>query len=158
MRALVTPSRRTSAATRRMLADEIARGNLGWMWDGAGDNPYLGILALADRMIVTGESISMVSEALATGRPVHVLPLEGQGRRHDAFLRRIASVGMISVIEGDDLDWTFAGIPPSIQPARRRRAFAQCFEGSRGERASQFGETGECGKASCSRARQSLVT
>ena len=125
MRALVTPSRRTSAATRRMLADEITRGNLGWMWDGAGDNPYLGILAVADRMIVTGESVSMVSEALATGRPVHVLPLEGKGRRHDAFLRRIASVGMISVIEGDDLDWTFRGHPainPTRAPAARIRA------------------------------------
>ena len=63
-------------------------------------------------LIVTGESISMISEALATGRPVHVLPLEGHGRRHDAFLTRIAARRFVSVMEGDDLDWSFAGPGP----------------------------------------------
>ena len=65
------------------------------MWDESGENPYLGILALADRLIVTGESISMISEALVTGRPVHVLPLEGHGERHDAFLTRIVESRMV---------------------------------------------------------------
>ena len=79
-----------SARSANALAAEGWAGS----WDGDGANPYLGILALADRLIVTGESISMISEALATGRPVHVLPLEGQGRRHDAFLTRIVDEGL----------------------------------------------------------------
>ena len=57
----------------------LAAKPFGTLWDETGDNPYFGILALADRLIVTAESISMISEALATGRPVHVLPLEGRG-------------------------------------------------------------------------------
>jgi len=66
----------------------------------------------------------MISEALATGRPVHVLPLAGQGRRHDAFLTRIIAQGLVSAIEGDDLDWSFRGQPPIIptaEPAARIR-------------------------------------
>ncbi len=87
MHAAITPSRRTSEAAKRAIRAALAAEPLGTLWDETGDNPYYGILALADRLIVTAESISMISEALATGRPVHVLPLEGRGARHEAFLR-----------------------------------------------------------------------
>jgi mitochondrial fission protein ELM1 len=43
------------------------------------DNPYLGFLALADEIIVTADSISMLSEAYATGKPVHMFDC-GAGR------------------------------------------------------------------------------
>jgi mitochondrial fission protein ELM1 len=95
------------------------------MWDETGENPYLGILALSDRLIVTAESISMISEALATGRPVHVLPLNGQGKRHDAFLTRIIAERLVSPIQGDDLDWSFASPGPldsTAEPAARIKA------------------------------------
>ena len=104
------------------------------LWDGTGDNPYFGILALADRLIVTEESISMVSEALATGRPVHVLPLEGSGMRHDAFLERMVKDRVVSLIDGDDLDWSFAGQAPlcsTTEPARRIRAMLGLDRGHR---------------------------
>lgn len=120
----ITPSRRTADATKALIANALSAENFGRMWDGGGENPYFGILALADRLIVTGESISMISEALVTGRPVHVLPLEGQGKRHDAFLTRIAGDGFVSLIDGDDLDWAFAGRGPidsTAEPARRIR-------------------------------------
>ncbi|MGH6925351.1 MAG: mitochondrial fission ELM1 family protein [Propylenella sp.] len=124
LRAAVTPSRRTGDATKRFLAKAIEEHALGTMWDETGSNPYLGILALADRLIVTGESISMISEALATGRPVHVLPLAGRGRRHARFLQGIVEERLVSLIEGDDLDWAFAGAAPidsAAEPAAQLR-------------------------------------
>jgi hypothetical protein len=54
-----------------------------------------------------------------------VLPLEGHGQRHAAFLAKIADAGLIARIEGDDLDWAFAGGPPlpaPPEPAARVRA------------------------------------
>lgn len=39
------------------------------------DNPYLGILALADRLIVTCDSMSMLAEAISTGKPVQIFDL-----------------------------------------------------------------------------------
>ena len=125
MRALVTPSRRTPNAAKETLAAALAAGALGTIWNEAGPNPYLGILALADRLIVTGESISMISEALATGRPVHVMPLQGHGRRHDRFLRGIVEDGLVSLIADDDLDWRFRGRAPvraTVEPGARLRA------------------------------------
>ncbi len=128
MTAVVTPSRRTGESAKRILAQALESGALGTMWDEAGRNPYVGILALADRLIVTGESISMISEALATGSPVHVLRLEGNGRRHDRFLREIINARLVSPIERDDLDWDFAGVAPidaSAEPAARIRALLE---------------------------------
>ena len=52
------------------------------------ENPYLGFLAIADEIIVTADSISMLSEAYETGKPVHMFDL-GAGTlsmRHDALV------------------------------------------------------------------------
>ena len=49
-----------------------------WSKDVA-ENPYFGFLALADEVIVTGDSMSMLTEACATRKPVHIFDL-GVGR------------------------------------------------------------------------------
>jgi len=48
------------------------------------DNPYLGFLAAADIVIVTGESESMLTDAIATGKPVYIYPL--RKRRYGPWL------------------------------------------------------------------------
>ena len=42
-----------------------------WRRDSS-DNPYLAYLALADRLVVTGESMSMLTEAASTGKPLYI--------------------------------------------------------------------------------------
>ncbi len=49
-----------------------------WSKDAA-ENPYLGFLALAREIIVTGDSMSMLTEACATRKPVHIFDL-GEGK------------------------------------------------------------------------------
>jgi mitochondrial fission protein ELM1 len=123
-RAAITTSRRTGETATRALAKMLAGADWATLWSGEGENPYLGILALSERLLVTGESISMISEALATGSPVHVLPLEGQGRRHDAFLTRIVTEQLVSVMDDGKLDWSFTGRGPinaTREPADRLR-------------------------------------
>jgi mitochondrial fission protein ELM1 len=44
-----------------------------------GDNPYRAFLGLADGIIVTGDSMTMLAEACATGKPVYIFDL-GEGR------------------------------------------------------------------------------
>lgn len=51
-------------------------------WGEGSDNPHQAILALADRFVVTCDSISMMAEASATGKPVRVFELpRGPGRK-----------------------------------------------------------------------------
>ncbi len=49
-----------------------------WSKDAA-ENPYFGFLGLADQTIVTGDSMSMLAEACATRKPVHIFDL-GEGK------------------------------------------------------------------------------
>ena len=58
----------------------------------SGDNPYASILALADAVLVTGDSANMVGEATATGAPVHVFePSGGDAGKLGQGDRRAAS-------------------------------------------------------------------
>ena len=70
---LVTTSARTPEASANALlaALNVPAHVFRWGTEG-GDNPYYGYLALADAFIVTGDSVSMLAEACATGRPVHI--------------------------------------------------------------------------------------
>lgn len=71
-----TTSSRTPRIATRILADALPDADL-WRFDAGEHNPYFGILAWADALLVTGDSIAMVSEAVATGKPVRVFDLGG---------------------------------------------------------------------------------
>ncbi len=91
---LIVPSRRTSDDVLDYFSAKAASDSSLWVWRRDGDNPYLGALAWADRLVVTGDSISMVSEALAANVPVDVFipPLRG---RHANFLVSLVEAGAI---------------------------------------------------------------
>lgn len=74
---LVATSGRTPSAAARQLLEGIRDPAWRYRWRAHDpDNPYLGFLALADAFLVTGDSASMLAEALDTGRPVELFPLE----------------------------------------------------------------------------------
>jgi uncharacterized protein len=75
---LVTTSSRTRPEAVAALKDAITAPNFFYPWEPQGkENPYMGILAWADRLIVSGDSIAMLSEACATGKPVKMFDLGG---------------------------------------------------------------------------------
>ena len=75
---LVSTSSRTSDAAIAALQAGINVPNYFYRWQPTDPvNPYFGMLALADRLVVTGDSIAMLSEACATGRPVQIFDLGG---------------------------------------------------------------------------------
>ncbi len=75
---LVSTSSRTSADAVDALQAGIDVPNFFYRWQPNDQaNPYFGMLAVADRLVVTGDSIAMLSEACATGRPVQIFDLGG---------------------------------------------------------------------------------
>jgi hypothetical protein len=73
---LVTTSARTPESARRTLEQRLARPHFLYRWRrGDPENPYFAFLALADEIIVTADSMSMVSEAVASGKRVHLFDL-----------------------------------------------------------------------------------
>ena len=76
----VVTSRRTGEAAITAMRD-AAEGARFHIWRrGERENPYLGYLAGADVLVATGESESMLAEAVATGRPLFIYPLPERPR------------------------------------------------------------------------------
>lgn len=86
---MVTTSRRTGEAIPA-IESALDENAMLHRWDSGDENPYAGYLALADAIIVTGESVSMCSEACGTGKPVYIyapaeLVTPKHGRLHTAL-------------------------------------------------------------------------
>jgi mitochondrial fission protein ELM1 len=69
---LLTDSPRTPAAAADALLERLSVPHYCYRWGSGGSNPYRGLLALADAFVVTGESMSMLGEAAAMGRPLFI--------------------------------------------------------------------------------------
>jgi len=106
---LVTPSRRTRA-------DSVADLSRAFkdvphiVWDGTGDNPYFAFLGLADAIVVTEDSVNMVTEAAGTGKPVYVQALPGRSRRLSRFHRLMQERGATRPFAGRLETWSYAPI------------------------------------------------
>ncbi len=81
---LITPSRRTRPELISILQEGL-KDLPCQIWDGMTDNPYLSYLALADALVVTGDSISMMSEACLMGKPVYIAEVPIKNERFKKF-------------------------------------------------------------------------
>ena len=71
-----TTSRRTGKAATEALREGLGSSHFVYAWQPDHQkNPYMGYLALADVLIVTGESESMLAEAATTDTPLYIYPL-----------------------------------------------------------------------------------
>lgn len=107
---MITASRRTGEENAGILKTRLeGLENVAW-WDGAGENPYFAYLGLADYIVVTNDSVSMLSEAASTGKPVYVAPLEGGSERFDRFHRALDKAGITRPLTGKLESWNYT--PP----------------------------------------------
>lgn len=117
---VVTPSRRTDPEVTALIRTALAPHG-GWVWDFAGENPYFGMLALADLIVVTQDSISMISEAAATSAPVMVASLPGSWSRQKLFLKPLRDEDRIRPFEGRYATWKVAPINDTPEAAAQMR-------------------------------------
>ena len=87
---LITCSRRTDPAVLPALSAFAARhGAVLWRDERDGANPYHAFLALADRVVATPDSVNLLSEAAASGKPAYTFapaPVRGKlARFHEAL-------------------------------------------------------------------------
>lgn len=91
---LITPSRRTGDENILVLKKKLET-TPNFLWSGTGANPYFGILGLADFIVVTSDSVNMVSEAASTGKPVFVARLPGGSAKFERFHRMMREDGYV---------------------------------------------------------------
>ncbi len=120
---LITTSRRTGLAEAALLG-AIDCPAFVYRWSDGGDNPYLGILGLADGLVVTGESVSMCSEAAAAAAPVFVDAPPGLiSDKHARFLENLYAGGYARAFDGRFETWDHPAldVAGAIAEALRQR-------------------------------------
>jgi hypothetical protein len=87
----VATSPRTSSDVVAAIAEALPEYGRLFRWaPGSADNPYLGLLACADRFIVTGDSVSMQVEVARLGKPLAIYPLPAEYGFVERWRRRAA--------------------------------------------------------------------
>ncbi|MCB1689049.1 MAG: mitochondrial fission ELM1 family protein [Halioglobus sp.] len=121
---LISTSSRTRPAAVDALQAAITAPNYFYRWsDANADNPYQGILAWADRLIVTGDSIAMLSEACATGKPVTMFDLGGMRDSNDESARDFRLGGTLYALL---MRWFWRPLSRDITLVHRRLREAGC--------------------------------
>ncbi|HEX7342416.1 MAG TPA: mitochondrial fission ELM1 family protein [Rhodanobacteraceae bacterium] len=115
---LMTASRRTSTDLFDTLATDLADiPGIRWSTSADGPNPYPGILGWADRLIVTPDSVNMLSEACACGCAVHTLATPGLPDKLARFHAGLRTRGLLHAID--------ATVPARQTPLRETRVLAE---------------------------------
>ena len=103
---MVTASRRTEEACLSAFRKGLGASPV-FVWNGKGDNPYMGFLSQSDIIVVTSDSVSMISEAIFTGKPVYLLMLRGRSKRLDAFHKTLFNKGYARPFEKNLESWAY---------------------------------------------------
>ena len=99
---LITTSRRTGDENLDILQSALV-GVPHYLWPGTDENPYFGFLGMADFIVVTCDSVNMVSEAASTGKPVYVVDLPGGSPKFNRFHQALRDEGVTRIF-ADRLD------------------------------------------------------
>ncbi len=98
---LATTSRRSSDALRAALKRRYGHApHLAWCGPDDGENAYPGLLAWADRIVCSPDSVNMVSEACATHAPVFVSAPDSTQGGPRRFLDTLLARGRIRAMDG----------------------------------------------------------
>ncbi len=103
---MATTSRRTPIPVARAVQAALKKAPA-FLWDGRGENPYLAMLANADAIVVTADSVNMIGEAAATGAPVHIFAPTGGSKKIAAYLASLKTLGAVRPWEGRLESWRY---------------------------------------------------
>ncbi|XP_054801998.1 mitochondrial fission protein ELM1-like isoform X2 [Prosopis cineraria] len=122
-------SRRTPEKISRCLVREFSTNPKVTIWDGEGPNPHMGHLAWADAFVITADSVSMLSEACSTGKPVYVIGAELCTWKFSDFQKRLLERGVVRPFTGMEKmtdSWSYPPLNDTAEAASQViRALAQ---------------------------------
>lgn len=103
---MASTSRRTGKEATEALAAGLGPAmHVLYRWGEPGENPYRGFLASADTIIITSDSVSMISEACATDAAVYVALLELASARHRRLAKSLFDAGQARPFEASLAAW-----------------------------------------------------
>ena len=116
---LVTTSRRTPKEVVERLQKKLPKPCFFYRFGDKAENPYFGLLAWADKIIVTGDSMSMCTECCATGVPVFIFaPDDMMSEKHKRFHQSLYTAGVAAPV-GEKSPTKITAINPANEIAVR---------------------------------------
>ena len=103
---MITTTNRTSEPLKKALTSLTENPNI-ILWTGGSRNPYAGFLGVADAIIVTSDSINMISEACSTGKPVNIFPLGKNSKKREKFIGSLEKMGLVKYFNGEYRSWGY---------------------------------------------------
>ena len=106
--AIIVPSIRTPKNIIKKVQDYFIQGQV--VIDKVDKKAYLSALKLADHIVVTCDSTSMISEAALTGKPIYVaqMPAIKNDHRFRNFFNLFESLNIIKELNNSVEDWTYS--------------------------------------------------
>ena len=104
---IIIPSMRTPKSIIKKAQDYFVQGQV--VVDSVDKKAYLSALKIADHIVVTCDSISMISEAAITGKPVYVaqMPTIKRNERFESFFRLFESLKIIKNLDTVIDNWSY---------------------------------------------------
>uniref|UniRef100_A0A7N0TGU2 Mitochondrial fission protein ELM1 n=1 Tax=Kalanchoe fedtschenkoi TaxID=63787 RepID=A0A7N0TGU2_KALFE len=120
--ARISFSRRTPENVSKIIKRDLCHHPKVYIWDGVGRNPHLANLAWADAFVITADSVSMLSEACSTGKPVYVVGAELCTWKFTDFHKSLVERGATRPFTGrEDITktWTYPPLNDTKEAANR---------------------------------------
>lgn len=116
---MVSFSRRTPLLPQTIIMQRL-NPLQGFIWDGAGENPYFAFLHYADHILVTEDSTNMITEAASTGKPVHILPMQSlkPQTKFKRLRETLISHGAVRLFDGTLPTWSYKPLAETARAAR----------------------------------------
>ncbi|XP_027346745.1 mitochondrial fission protein ELM1 [Abrus precatorius] len=115
-------SERTPPKVSNVIVKELGNNPKVYIWDGQGPNLHMGHLAWADAFVVTADSVSMISEACTTGKPVYVAGAERCRWKFTEFHKSLRELGVVRPFTGsEDISesWSYPPLTGTADAAKR---------------------------------------
>jgi len=119
---LVSTSRRTPRGTAQRIAARLG-GEQHFVFDAAAPGPlepaavYAAILHLGDAFIVTNDSVAMLSETAATGKPIYGWRLPGGKGKFERLYRGLEAHGALRWFDGGFTRWQYPPLDAASEVA-----------------------------------------
>ncbi|XP_074557309.1 mitochondrial fission protein ELM1-like [Curcuma longa] len=121
---IVSFSRRTPKKVVDIVKRDLDGHSNIYIWDGEDPNLHMGQLAWADAFVITADSISMLSEACSTGKPIYVIGSEHCKWKFAAFHKTLRERGVVRPFTGfEDMSnaWSYPPLNDAAEVASQVR-------------------------------------
>ncbi|XP_010654120.1 mitochondrial fission protein ELM1 isoform X2 [Vitis vinifera] len=115
-------SRRTPEKVSKILVRELGNHPKVYIWNGEEPNPHMGHLSWADAFVITADSVSMLSEACSTGKPVYVIGAEHCKWKFADFHKSLLERGVVRPFTGKENiseSWSYSPLNGTAEAASR---------------------------------------